>query len=91
MTEETIREALYENLKTGIQKVISGELTEYKSSFLSPDDIISELVSMGGDDSGEMDSNGWQWDFWQTVELDGVSYGIGGSGYYGGIRFYKQP
>ena len=36
----------------------------------------------------DMSTNGWQWDWWIDMEKDGERYTLGGSGYYGGIRFF---
>jgi len=33
------------------------------------------------------DTNGWQWDWWQTFEYSGQRFVLSGSGYYGGHSF----
>lgn len=36
------------------------------------------------------ETNGWQWDWWQTFEFQGAKYTLRGSGYYGGHSFYLK-
>lgn len=37
-----------------------------------------------------MDTNGWQMDWWEDYTHNGIKYTLSGSGWYGGISFYKS-
>lgn len=80
-----------EDLHQGVQKVTSGEANDYTFTHIAPDTIISYFEELGGahvEDS--FDTNGWQWDWWDKVSLNGVTYSISGSGYYGGTTLSKE-
>jgi len=50
---------------------------------------ISHILQKYNLFADEMDTNGWQWDFWETYIRDGdkKAYILSGSGYYGGLEF----
>jgi len=74
----------------GIKKVISGKQEKYSTNILCCSDILSLLQDLGSELIGDMDTNGWQWDFWQTIKVGEKYFKISGSGYYGNILFRNE-
>ena len=62
-----------------------------KASFdmVSLDNIINDLDYMGFEVDKEIETNGWQVDFWLMCSKDGVDYVVSGSLYYGNFIFSK--
>ena len=77
-----------EDFKREIDKVISGEITTTTSNTLiSPHEIDSYLISEGLE-QGDLDCNGWDWDFWMSYFKEGKKYCLSGSGWYNrGLSF----
>jgi hypothetical protein len=77
-----------EDFKREIDKVISGEISSTSSSILiSPHEIDSYLISEGLE-QGNLDTNGWDWDFWMDYSKDDKKYILSGSGWYNrGLSF----
>jgi hypothetical protein len=54
------------------------------------DDIVETMKNLGFEvDEDEIDTNGWQVDFWLYCFKDGIKYLIDGSWYYGNYKFSK--
>lgn len=69
--------------------IINGELEESEFEFLYAGDIAKYLKEKYGLDHYEMDTNGWDYDFWIYYIIYEQSYMIKGSGYYGNLKFMK--
>ena len=68
----------------------SGEGWLDKSAHFPVDALFTELDGAGFNVNIEtFGTNGWQWDWWVTVEKGGKKYTLGGSGYNGGLAFYE--
>lgn len=70
--------------------IINGELEESEFEFLYAGDIAKYLEEKYGLRHHEMDTNGWDYDFWITYIINEEKYVISGSGYYGNLKFYKD-
>ncbi|WP_271495820.1 hypothetical protein [Enterococcus sp. 5H] len=81
-------------VKKRIESVIKGteEKVNFNDILLSANVLIDILTDdfHAEIDISEMDTNGWQMDFWIPVEINGESYDIEGSGYYRTLSFYKE-
>jgi hypothetical protein len=65
--------------------------TSYKFEMQPMDNIVSTMIELGFEvDEDEIDTNGWQMDFWLYCFKDGIKYLIDGSWYYGQYRFSKE-
>ena len=65
-----------------IQSVINGEKENVSLLYTRPNDIIKYIKSLGGSSQDDFDTNGWQWDYWFNITLDGNKYSVSGDGYY---------
>lgn len=93
LNEEEIRAKLLEDMKIGLQEVIDGKSKEWKSPFLCGNDVSEFLKELGFDTRvSNIETNGWQGDYWLTVKApDGETlFGISGSAWYGGVEFYSD-
>jgi len=74
--------------KAEIEQVLEGEIDTCTSdTLISPDVAVAYLKSLELDE-GDMDTNGWQWDFWIPFYKDNKKYVLSGSGYYNrGLTF----
>lgn len=54
-----------------------------------PTGAIIKAVSAieGVREEERFETNGWEWDWWQTFSHEGRNYTLSGSGYYGGHSF----
>jgi hypothetical protein len=77
-----------EEFKELLLKVLSGEIKSFTTSTLMSPDVVAKIILESGFEEGDFDSNGWDWDFWQTYTKDGVKYCLSGSGWYNrGLTF----
>jgi len=72
-----------------IDMIINGELEESEFEFLYAGDIAKYLLEKYELHHHEMDTNGWDYDFWIYYIINEQSYMISGSGYYGNLKFMK--
>jgi len=64
-----------------INKVISGESVKEKLLYVRPEYVLAYLESIGAKENDEISTNGWEWDYWLTVTLNGDVYILGGDGW----------
>lgn len=87
LNEEQLRELVIENMRIGIKEVIDGKSKKFASSLICMSDVKSCVESFGGEEHGDFDTNGWQWDAWQNFKVNGKLYNAFAEGYYGGVTF----
>lgn len=89
MTLEQMTEDFLEQVK----EVIEGKRTSTDEvKFLPPSIVLDFIVNLDYDFTDvDFDSNGWQWDFWKYVRVNGKQYVISGCGWYGGLTFKLDP
>ena len=89
--KELIQESKTEQkklLKDYLEKLETEE--EFKinvSMTLSPNEAIEVLNGQGFHEVGDFDSNGWQWDWWESFynkDRD-IFINLNGSGWHGGV------
>lgn len=94
-TQEIIRKQIDKDLRAGLDSVISGKASKYEIEPFEPATIaiipavVKDLMTAKGFECGELETNGWQYDWWLHFTKAGKSFTASGSGYYGGFRFAK--
>ena len=88
MKIELISEKFKTHLKVEILNVLCGRSDILKVDSLHPSFVIDFLKEIGIDiDLGDdMDTNGWQWDYWIKFRYNEKPYILSGSGYYGNLE-----
>lgn len=81
-----IKKRIETNMKAGIMAALNGDIAEFESSFIHPEMVCNYLESEGWE-KGDLDINGWQYDWWIPFTKDGKIFTAGGSGYYGTFQF----
>jgi hypothetical protein len=88
---ERLEDALFSFMKMGVKAVVDGSAQIYEAKLMSPDHIYNYLLSLGFDtDEFEMETNGWQWDYWQEFKFNDIHYQLSGSGFHGGAKFCRK-
>lgn len=87
---EYYKNLLRKDMIEEIMQVVSGEKDSVKSHLHFPLWSICDVLEENGFTQGELDSNGWSYDYWHTFDYNGKSYTVGGSAYYGGFSFYPS-
>lgn len=77
---------LTESNKKAILSVINEEKKEIKLDLCIPNDIEEFLKELGYK-RGEIETNGWQYDYWISYKEENKSFTFAGSGYYGEQSF----
>lgn len=91
--ETTLRDLVYGLMVKGIREVIDGEIESFTSKLLYPNIVIEYMVLKLGaihKDGETFETNGWQWDWWDKVIVNEVTYNLSGSGYYGGVTITRE-
>ena len=78
MNDEEIKKIVEENMETKLKLVLNGTEDSVKIMYCKPDDILSYLNV----ECEDFDTNGYQWDYWFNVVVDGITYSVSGDGYY---------
>lgn len=74
--------------KAQIKQVLEGEINTCTSDTLISPDVLVDYLKHLGLEKGDIDSNGWQWDFWIPFNTTTKEYVLSGSGYYNrGLSF----
>ena len=82
MDLEEVKEFVDNNMKGAIDLVVDGEVNDVELWFCRPNQAKIYIESIGGEDLGDMDTNGWSWDFHEHYEINGQRYCLSGDGYY---------
>ena len=70
-------------MKQGIDGVLSGTVKSVDLFGVRPGQVEKYLKEQGIDTDHEMETNGWQWDFWFIYHDDkDQAYQLSGDGYY---------
>jgi hypothetical protein len=71
-----IKAEILEEMASLIDQVISGKIDK--------EDVNKYLETVGWIDNGEkdIDTNGWEWDFWINYDVNNNKYILSGDGYY---------
>lgn len=78
-----LKELVNEEMKKNVDAVISGDKPYAHLLYTKPNDVIVYLKSIGYDVSNhDIDTNGWQWDYWINFEINNKKYMLSGDGFY---------
>lgn len=71
-------------MKVGIDSVVAGEVDEVELFGVRPAQVEAYLESEYSvkTDDREINTNGWEWDFWFDYNVKGKTFGIAGDGFY---------
>lgn len=78
--------------KQKIIEFMDHETDEIEFDFCNPNFVIEYLKQIHefDEDVFELETNGWQWDFWKKLLIDGEMYMLSGCGYYGTMRLRRD-
>ena len=76
-------------MKIGIDKVLSMETRLYKNDFVSAKDVRNYLEELGYKQN-DLDSNGWDYDFWWNYKINEEEFCISGNGYNHELIFSRK-
>ena len=74
-------------IKAGIDSVLKGQIEHFEHDLGTPD-MAARYLENKGWTKGELETNGWDYDWWLPFTKDGKSFTAFGRGYYGGFEFY---
>lgn len=83
-----IKEQLEANMKAGIDAVLAGATKEFKAEFTPPSMVVDYMESIGWE-KGELDTNGWQYDWWIQFGKEDESFTASGCGWDGDFHFER--
>lgn len=73
-----LEDSLLTHIKPMIDSVLSGEQQSVELPFARPAQVFEYL----GVDDPDMNTNGWEWDYYARVTVNGVKYVLSGDAYY---------
>lgn len=79
---------LLAQMQDGVKAVIAGKRDTFKARNVSPQ-MIDDLMRYLEFQRGDMDSNGWQHDWWLPFTKDGKSFTAFGQCWDGSFEFSK--
>lgn len=85
---KTVNQKITAVMEVGISSVLSGEEESFKSDFIHPQMVV-DYMKREGWKKGDLDTNGWQYDWWIPFTKGELSFTARGSGYYGTFEFSK--
>ena len=90
MKTELITKESKSKIKDEVTKLFNGEVESVEFIGIYPSLIISILENVGADVSEDMDTNGWQGDYWIDLKYNNEKYSIDGCMYYGTVTISKE-
>lgn len=73
----------------GINAVLSGEKKEYNGKHITPE-MVDEYMKSIGWERGDLETNGWQWDWWMNYTKGDKMYTACGCGWDGDFHFEEE-
>lgn len=70
-------------MKEKIEAFLNGTDAEIAFDSACPDNMLNALETLGCILEDDYDTNGWQWDWWQSFTYKDAKFVAEGSGYYG--------
>lgn len=91
-TRQTLNEGRltqnHRDMVCGIETVLEGMRPEFEEKKLTiPVEMVKTHMEAKGWSAGELETNGWQYDWWMTFTKGKQSFTASGSGYHGGFCF----
>ena len=90
MKIQTISNEVINIIKEELTKLFNSEVESIDIDCLCPSKAIDILESLGADVSEELNTNGWQYDYWIKFTHKSKRYYISGSGYYGNVMIAEE-
>lgn len=83
MNKEELKLLIESQMKDDIDSVLSGKSKFERLLGVRPSKVINYLKTLDNDlDEGQLETNGWEWDFWIPISYNGKAYILSGDGYY---------
>lgn len=79
-----------ERIKDELKKLLNGEVEKVEVSGICPNAIVNIFSDAGADVSDDLDTNGWEYDYWIKATYNGKKYTIDGGGYYGHVTIEES-
>jgi hypothetical protein len=74
----------YELFKKQVIEILEGvrnETDAFQGSPMYVEQLVKELTNENIDNDN-FDTNGWQWDWWWKIEINGIDLSFSGCGWY---------
>lgn len=82
MKENEVKEYIKQSMIDNINSVLDGKTEIVELLYVRPYDVISYMESIGGLYEEGIETNGWEWDYWFTIEYKDKKFSCCGDGYY---------
>ena len=82
MEIEEIKKQIEKSMIEGIESVLSGEKSNVMLHYVRPAEVLSYIRKMHSLFKRDIDTNGWEWDYWIDLTIDDKKYMLSGDGYY---------
>ncbi len=86
---EEIKNFIQEEMRNNIDSVIKGDKNKVLLQYAKPNDVISYVKSIIGTSNYTIDSEGWQWKYKMSFDIDGKTYTLTGDGYFQDSAMFK--
>lgn len=83
-----MKNKLTKDQQVSVAEVINGESVSFEAINICPNAIDIYMQSLGYE-TGEFETNGWQYDWWLNFTKGEENWTAFGSGYYGTFEFRK--
>lgn len=86
-----MKEKILEHIKDQIRAFLDSEENSIALPGAFPNDVITFMESEEIDAiyNDDLETNGWQWDFWCTLNIGEEKFTLDGNGFYGGMRLSR--
>ena len=83
-------EKLKQEMQRGIDDVFTHKEESFESNGICPNMVKEYLEGMNWKQVGDLETNGWDYDWWLTFEKGKEKFVASGSGYYGTFKFERD-
>ena len=87
LTHKEIMEQMKNEAFESIIKMKDGNLKKYSTPFITINDALDIFDSLNIDYLDDLETNGWEMDFWFSGRYEDSIISVSGSAYYGGMNF----
>lgn len=88
--EKQLTDKLRDTMGIGIEMVVSGQKDQVKLIGARPNDVEKFIKETYDGETGEFDTNGWEWDYWLYFEINEKRYILSGDGYYNNYAWFRK-
>ena len=81
-----------EELQKELDEIIQGNKHTIKLDYFVPNKLDNLLKEIGSSINlaNDLETNGWDYDFWLPFKYEGTNFTFAGSWYYGDYSIYKN-